>query len=529
MNRKQGLAAALGSVLLFVTACSSGSKDAGPSPSGSSVKPSTPAASAASAKPQAPLKISMMVTTSGDVPTDDNIILKELEKRTNTDITVTWIPTAEYTNRANVTLASGSIPDIFTYIQPSGQLMSANIEQAIKGGMFADLSPYIQDPNFAKNYPNLAAYPKDLWEFSKYKGKNYILPRNLNDVVWSGVWLRKDIFEKSGLKVPTTVDEYADVITKLANPPKLYGLSFQGKNAMDGSGMKAFANAFTGVRDWGINDKGEFVYSAFMPEYKNFLAWVKKLYDAKAIDPEFPLGQGASVFNDGKAVGANHTYQTWIQSPGRNFLDKAGPGATAMLLMPLSGPKAHALDFSPGFGYPGLVSSKFPKEDLPRLLKFWDYAASDEWFDVTTWGLENIHYKVENGKKVPIPDKVKADMVGAFGSLTWNKTRNFAQEHKDLGASQADLDNMQKVVEASQKAFKTDFKNPFLTLGLTSDTYVSKWGQLTKDLDDNRVKVVVGKMTFDEWDQFVKSVTGSADYAQIVSEFKASQAAQAQK
>lgn len=521
MNRRTKLlSVVLLSLALVLAACSSGS------PGGEASEPKKSKESvtspSASTEPEKPLKLSIMVTSWGPAVTKDNPLLLELEKRTNTDLDVTMIPFAEYNDRFNVTLASGSIPDIVNYISPPGQLLSSNIVQGIQGGMFHDLTEYIEDPEFDSKYPNLAKIPKGVWQYAKYNGKNYVLPRNLSPVSFMGLWLRKDIFDASGQKIPKTIEEFTDLIMQLDNPPEMYGLHFQGKNAMDGSNMKAFANAFTGFRDWRINEAGEFEYQAFVSEYKDFLTWLKKLYDAKVIDPEFPLGQGASEFGKGKSVAINHTWQTFIQSPNFNLLKDAGPDATSLLLSPLQGPKGHAIDFSPGFGYPALVSSKLPKEDIPRLLEFWDYTASPEHKEFTTWGIKDVHYTEENGKKVLNTEKAEADALGSISMLMWSPTRDFIQEHRNYGASEEILSHVESVAKEVNRVYEEDYANdPFPVFNLNAPAYASKWANLTKDLDDNRVKVVVGVMSIEQWDQYVASITSSSDYKQIVAEFKA--------
>lgn len=39
-------------------------------------------------------------------------------------------------------------------------------------------------------------------------------------------------------------------------------------------------------------------------------------------------------------------------------------------------------------------------------------------------------------------------------------------------------------------------------------------------MKDNRALVVMGKMTLEQWDEYVKGIVESADYKQVVSELK---------
>ncbi len=55
---------------------------------------------------------------------------------------------------------------------------------------------------------------------------------------------------------------------------------------------------------------------------------------------------------------------------------------------------------------------------------------------------------------------------------------------------------------------------------LYSPTFVSKWGELTAKLSDNRVKYIMGQMSEADWDAYVKSIVDSPTYKQIIKEYK---------
>ena len=66
--------------------------------------------------------------------------------------------------------------------------------------------------------------------------------------------------------------------------------------------IKAFAIAFTGQTDWTVDENGDFQYMQFNEKYIDFLNWMKDLYDAGALDPEFALGNAdTSKFKAGNS------------------------------------------------------------------------------------------------------------------------------------------------------------------------------------------------------------------------------------
>jgi putative aldouronate transport system substrate-binding protein len=136
-------------------------------------------------------------------------------------------------------------------------------------------------------------------------------------------------------------------------------------------------------------------------------------------------------------------------------------------------------------------------------------------------GIESIHHKMENGKVVKT-DQHKADSVGHWYVMFNAKARDaedFIQESVDRGSSEADLKRMREMSEfAAEKIKEANLQLPHWSV--ESPTYFDKWGNVIKDLNDNKILVITGKMSIDQWDKYVKSVVESKDYQAILKEFK---------
>lgn len=516
---KKGLYVLMAAALTTVSACSGSDRpdNAGNAPQQTGE---------GGAEMQGPLKLTVQLEGWGSNVPGDGPVLQEIEKRTNTDLTVDWINYADYEDRFNVQLASGEIPDIMATVMPTGQLFSQQVLKGIKAGIFHDLTPYIEDPEFDKKYPNLAAYDKSVWDMLRFEGKIYAMPRYLQPIAAnSAIIMREDLMKKAGLtEEPKTIEELGDFLIKISQETGVYGMQTATKN-LDHDNYKPLAVAFTGVQDWGVDSEGNFMYQSFMPEYNDFLLWMKKLYDAKAIDPEFSLEQGGSKFSDGNSAAMVHVWWNWKQGPDESpFSDEMrakNPDARAWGLLPVQGPKAYTTTIKP-FNRPALISSKVKKEDIPHILQLFDYAASQEHSELSNNGIEGIHHEVKDGKIVPNHEKLDADAVGHWYVMFQNQLETaqlLLEEAKGLGVSEKDLARMKQMGEISEaKTKEAGLGQP--QWSVESPTYVSKWGFLTKDLNDNRIKVVMGKMTIEEWNQYVKGVTGSRDYQNILKEMK---------
>lgn len=464
-----------------------------------------------------PLEISFVFADEGNHMEEGALMLQEIEKRTNTKIDVTLFPANDFASRINLLLASGKVPDVLFDRPTRGFLFSNQITEAIKGGLFHDLTPYIEDPDFVKKYPNLN-YSKETWDLLRFNGKIYGLPRQINQIGHGGIWVRADLLEKAGLKAPTTMDELAEVMIALSDPPNRYGMEM--RKAFESTiAFTTLTTAFTGTLEWEVSDQGDFTFHAFTPKYTEFLLWLKNLYDHKAIDPEFALNQKNDLFGDGKsafylnAIFARPTYPNY-----KFFADNVPKDARTMLLDPIKGPNGWTVGTTTGFGEPALLSSSFPKKDIPRFFELWNYLASDDKLELEEFGIEGVHHKVVNGVKERTP-KYNEDRVNEYESLGWNKVVDKIKLHADAGAGAEIVDQMYKVSKRNIELVK-EMKLQFPTYGLDTPLYASNFPNVIKQFEDNRVKLIMGAMTVEEWNQYVKTVTSSADYQKIIAELK---------
>lgn len=132
---------------------------------------------------------------SATPPPKGNPVEKEIERLTNTKLDIQWVSANNYTDKLNVTLASGDMPDLLFINDP----FSPTYITAAKQGAFWDISPFIDD------YPNLKATIDDIaWELTKIEGANYGIPRPRPSEGETFFILRKDWLDQLQLKVPET-------------------------------------------------------------------------------------------------------------------------------------------------------------------------------------------------------------------------------------------------------------------------------------------------------------------------------------
>lgn len=148
-----------------------------------------------------------------------------------------------------------------------------------------------------------ALYPEDAWKAVTFKGRIYAVP-NLAEVPGDEVmYVRKDWLDALGLKPPETLDEYYEV---------MYAFTYKdpdrnGRNDTIGFTMlpDGFSRAAPFFGAFGIprgeqpmmqwkEQEGSLVYAGMLPEMKEALAFLSKLYGDGLLDRQFILNKQES-------------------------------------------------------------------------------------------------------------------------------------------------------------------------------------------------------------------------------------------
>lgn len=462
----------VGAAGMAVTGCGS---------QGSEKKTADPAAS------KEPFKLSIMSVMYSEPPNPEGEVQKKLEQMTNTKLQLTWVPSSTYTEKANISVASGEMP-MAMLIQNN---KDANIVSAARSGMFWEIGPYLKD------FPNLSKMNKDVFNNVAVDGKIYGLYRS-RDLATTGITYRKDWLDNLGLQEPKTIDEFTNMLKAFANndPDK------NGKNDTFGiteekglSSLGFIANVMGAPNGWGEQD-GKLVPDFMTPEYTDALKLYKKLYDDKLINQDFAVlnnQQKRDLFKQSKA---GIYIANIADAPDLNSgVTKAVPQAKVNIMDVMKGPKGEKT--IAGTGYNGMYV--FPKTslkneaDLKKALGFFDKLVDQDVFDLLGWGLEGRHYKLENGKRVFIDQKLHDTEVGSsFLSLPPAGARTPGIE--------TPLEARKSQVVPQWAKFAV--MNP--TLALTSETQNTKGVELGTLINDSKTKFILGKIDEAGWKKAIE-------------------------
>lgn len=142
-----------------------------------------------------PQEISIMLNLH--VPEVPDKRLEELiEKETNTQLDIRWVPDNNYAENLNTAIATNNLPDVFL-------LKDVTLDQqkaAIRDDQYWEIGPYLDD------YPNLSKLNKDILKNTAVDGKIYTLYAG-RPLSRQGLIYRKDWADNLGLGTPTNLEE----------------------------------------------------------------------------------------------------------------------------------------------------------------------------------------------------------------------------------------------------------------------------------------------------------------------------------
>ncbi|TCP23524.1 carbohydrate ABC transporter substrate-binding protein (CUT1 family) [Scopulibacillus darangshiensis] len=420
----------------------------------------------------------------------------------------------EVTQQFNLMMASGDLPDVIEYIWTNA---SGGPSKYLEGGQIIKLNKYIK-----KYAPNLSRVLKEHPDWKKQistdDGSIYGFPflRSDPELLTSyGPIIRKDWLDKLNLKIPTTIDEWHNVLK-----------AFKEKDP-NGNGKAdeipllpaLTSNAFIGA--WGITPdfyqvNGKVKYGPTEPEFKAFLKVMHQWYKEGLIDKGY-------VATDGKLQDAKVTGNKLGAFMGYN----GGSLGRYMGLMKEKNP-----DFRlEGIPYPTLQKGEKPivgqkdsnfngvaaaisgdNDHVKQTMKWLDRAYSDKGHLLFNFGVEGKSYKMVDGKPkytkkiTDNPDGLPMqEALAKYVRVAWSgpfvQDKGYVEQYYQLPEQKTALKNW------------SNAKNDILLPPITATPEESK--QLSSIMNDINTyretmvnKFVMGKEPLSKFDSFVKTLKG---------------------
>lgn len=459
---------------------------------------------------------------------------EKMDEMMECDITFEWnfVPYAEYTEKANIALASADFPDLF-------QVMDSNALIPYKDqDIFVELSGYTDlMPNFMEKVEQVRYGKEKLYDGDGhfYGFNNISLPRLEQGVgIYTIPTYRYDVFEEHGLTIPETTDEFYETAKQL---------------------KELYPDTYPITRSWATNEtyifhtgdaifwNGDaYEYGPVSENYKAMLTWLNKLYTEGLLDPEcftedtdmhkqkmltgkvfMSLGEW---FNDDVNINNNEESDAY-------WVNALPPSDAAIGPSWLQVDNVNEITMG---GEPIIINSQ--AENLELLIKLCDIQYTDEVIELVTWGIEGESYTRGDDGKPTFIDEIKtaADPWSAgdkYGMRASAGSRPGLQRALD---SYAFLDFAPndacyidgEVVEMPWEAAWPDISWPDSEqiapnifappITFTNDEAQNNSTIMTAVqtmVDEYKLKFIKGEEPLSNWDSYVQAVEGMG-YQQVV-------------
>lgn len=341
------------------------------------------------------------------------ILFDQVEKDTNVHVEWQNIASADYQEKKNLILASGTLPDAFWNTGFS------DFDLVTYGGN-GTLIPL--EDLIAKYAPNLSKVfekrPAIKQAVTAPDGHIYALPFSTEMGIGADPFflsINKAWLDKLNLKMPTTLNEFHDVLVafKTKDP--------NGNGKQDEIPFSFMFNWWCAdiadfIAPFGVPDNldhrivrdGKVIYSAAQTEYRDALAYLHQWYTEGLIDPESFTQDAKAYLAKGKTEAETLGAYVWWETEEVVGPDRAKDYA---LVPPLAGPNGKALvGRSNGSEYGKAAFAITKANKNPEVTMRWVDTFYDPYMSAQViWGPIGVIYKKdENGMLVnlPLPDGV---------------------------------------------------------------------------------------------------------------------------
>ncbi len=456
---------------------------------------------------------------------NDIACYKELEKLTGIHIDFQHVSVQQATEQFNLLIASGKYPDM---IETNWATVAGGPARMLKDGVIIRLNDYIDKyaPNLVKvlmDHPDwrkqIVTDEGDIYCFPFLRGDPYLL-------TFSGPTVRKDWLDKLGLQMPTTVDEWHDMLLafKTKDPNRNGKADETPYNPWYSEGTRSARSAwFRGflVGAYGIlmewyQDKGVVKFGALQPEFKDFLKTLAQWYKEGLIDPDYVSTDqksidakitgslvGATSMNTGGGIGK---YMPLMTPKDPNFKLAPAPYPTLK-----KGEKAKFGQMDNVYPGQGSVAISSACKKVAEAVKWLDYGYSDAGHMLFNFGIEGASYKVVNGYPTYTDALMKDPKLAPVSAMSLyiraHYNGPFVQDKRYIEQYSV-LPEQKEAISIWSQPSNEGRLPPITPTQEESKKFATVMQDVMTRYEEVFHKVVTGTSPLDAWDQLVKDVKG---------------------
>lgn len=483
-------------------------------------------------------KITLKVMTGANASVEDfdtNEFTKYFEELTNIHVEWEIVPASTVTEKLNLALASGDLPDV---------IMTMNVtpeQQALYGeqGLLLPLNDYIEKygVNTKKMFEESPLVKSTI---TSADGNIYALPAPnecYHCSMRQKLWIYEPWLTKLNLKMPTTTEEFYEVLKAFkTQDPNGNGLAdeipFSGAPQANQSStlttsvenfiMNSFTYApFTRLY---VNDEGKVDVPFTKEGWKEGLTYLNRLYTEGLMDPQaltrdaaqlVQLGENPNVPILGAASGPNMSAMTQLNGSSGRWLE-------FVAVAPLKGPEGvQVTQYDPYQVAPGMFVITNKAANPEAAFRFADALYDREITLRSTVGEPDVDWRWAeadelglNGEKAVYKDMSK---FGVTQNKQWSQTGIAYRPNSLRLGLVANPDNpldsiLYNETKEKYEPYRVDVKTVLPPINFTVDQS-SEIADLSKTIYDYTnemmARFIIGDLNIDtEWDNYLETLNG---------------------
>ncbi len=362
----------------------------------------------------------------------------------------------------------------------------------------------------------------------------FTAPTEAGSTQWTWVW-RMDLFQKHGLAIPKTLEELYRVSKRFKELyPDSYPMgSYIGAPVY--SNLRVLLNINKTAQSIFYNGK-EYVFGPTHDEeiVKETLRYLNRFYEEGLLDPEYLTQTGDQ--SRAKSVDGTYVYvpdhfagniktfnsnEAWEDVEYGFAVNPVGFDGTPGWKISSNKPRAEF------FGYGVALNADYDQPEL--LVKFFDYFYSAEMRQILDYGDQGVHYDVVDGKIQVRPFTLE-------GATNWDTRKGVIKFDCGLndgwGTSNLVYEPELCYVDgryfrASWLSFTNQYYGPETVYPNESvpnvilseddrDLHDTLMGPINTYVDEIFNKLIMGDLSFDQWDSFMEKVRGMGDIQSVL-------------
>ena len=453
------------------------------------------------------VSISVMATVrSSEVepPPSEWFLQEAILDELNIDVDFQWLASNDdYDQKLQTRAAANDLPDVFIIRPVSIPILAGQ-------GLLGDWTPLLETmPGFVEERDVEALKP-----IGTYDGQLLTLTRASPDPYKGIVAIRQDWLDNLGLEVPTTLDEYLQVMIAFTEQDPdgngqndTYGWSGSVDSLGALSQFDSIYGAFGALGDWTVQDN-TLVPQVASEGRRDALDFIRQMNEAGVIDPDWTTQTGQDFQTKWKSGRVGILYNDWCATfclQGYGEFVQANPTGWLEVIEPPVGPNGDSAtstrnNVGDQYGISVQAASDERGEAVARFLEW----ITTEGYDRTAFGRPDVDFhKAEDGT---ITQEIQPEHIIQRQLCDW-AYKGAEPELRARYGTVTEYENGQTVdvyavLEKSETLAKTDI-TPFAPLPpYPADVSVD----LQRTIAEGQFAFASGSRPIEEWDAYVESL-----------------------